>query len=268
MHLRDLGFEKAGGQALTEPLFKAVDAMFGETAAMIADGLFPGGQPLLGDGGQRLGARMIGFPRHGILSGRHRHRRLAFHIKTAQARGFMPECIVFDSWYGRLENFKLINKLGWVWLTRLKANRWVNPDRNGWCPVARVVTDAQGTIVHLKGSGLIRLFTIAAPDGGREWWATHDLNLTGLMRVRMAGYAWTIEHYHWGIKQFCGVERAQVRAARAQRNHIGLCLRAFLRLERYCYHAGISWFEVKIAIIRPAVRAYLANPLYTLPATA
>jgi len=64
------------------------------------------------------------------------------------------------------------------------------------------------------------------------------------------------------------VERAQVRAARAQRNHIGLCLRAFLRLECYCDHAGISWFEAKTAIIRPAVRAYLANPLYTLPATA
>lgn len=153
-------------------------------------------------------------------------------------------------------------------LTRLKAHRLVNPDRNGLCPVARVVTDAQGTIVPLKGDGRIRRFTIAAPDGGSEWWATHDLNMTGLMRVRGAGYAWTIEHYHRGIKQFCGVERAQGRAARAQRNHIGLCLRAFLRLERYCSHAGIRWFEAKIAIIRPAVRAYLANPLYTLPATA
>lgn len=34
----------------------------------------------------------------------------------------------------------------------------------------------------------------------------------------------TIEHYPRGIKQFCGVERAQ-------RNRIGLCLRAFPRLE-------------------------------------
>jgi hypothetical protein len=92
--------------------------------------------------------------------------------------------------------------------------------------------------------------------------------MSSWMRVRVAGYAWTIEHYHRGIKQYCGVERAQVRAARAQRNHIGLCLRAFLRLEWHCYHTGISWFEAKIAIIRPAIRAYLANPLYTLPATA
>ncbi|NMQ20695.1 hypothetical protein E4P82_16740 [Candidatus Competibacter phosphatis] len=92
--------------------------------------------------------------------------------------------------------------------------------------------------------------------------------MTALTRVRFAGYAWTVEHYHRGIKQYCGVERAQVRAARAQRNHIGLALRAFLRLEWHCHHAGISGFEAKTTIIRSAVQAYLTNPLYTLPPTA
>jgi hypothetical protein len=36
----------------------------------------------------------------------------------------------------------------------------------------------------------------------------------------------------------------------------------------YCYHKGISWFEAKTSIIREAVRAYLAKPLYTLNPTA
>ena len=189
-------------------------------------------------------------------------------LKTAHARGFIPACVVFDSGYSSLANLKVIQGWGWVWLTRLKANRLVNPDRRGWRAVAQVAIATEGTIVPLKGYGLIRLFKIVTPDGDIEWWASNDLQMTPLKRVRFAGYAWTIEHYHRGIKQFCGVERAQVRAARAQRNHIGLWLRAFLRLERHCYHVGISWFEAKTAIIRPAVRAYLANPLYTLPATA
>ena len=189
-------------------------------------------------------------------------------LKTAHARGFSPAGVVFDSCYSSLANLKLLQGWGWVWLTRLKANRLVNPDCRGLCAVAQVDIATEGTIVHLKGYGLIRLFKIVTPDGDIEWWASNDLQMTPLKRVRFAGYAWTIEHYHRGIKQFCGVERAQVRAARAQRNHIGLCLRAFLRLERHCYHVGISWFEAKTAIIRPAVRAYLANPLYTLPATA
>ena len=59
-----------------------------------------------------------------------------------------------------------------------------------------------------------------------------------------------------------------MRTARAQRNHIGLALRTFLRLERHCYQTGLSWFEAKPAIIRPAIRAYLTNLIYTLPATA
>lgn len=189
-------------------------------------------------------------------------------LRMAHERGFVPQCVVFDSWYGSLENLKLITGLGWVWLTRLQANRLVNPDGSGLCAVARVATDAQGTIVHLKGYGMIRLFKIVAPDGDIDWWATNDLQMSAMTRVRFAGYAWTIEQYHRGIKQFCGVERAQVRASRAQRTHIGLCLRAFLRLERYCYHAGISWFEAKTAIVRAAVRAYLVHPLYTLPSTA
>lgn len=153
-------------------------------------------------------------------------------------------------------------------MTRLKANRQVNPERTDLRPVAQVVTDAHGTVVHLKGYGLIRVLLIVASNGDREYWATNDLHMTSLTRIRFADFAWTIENYHRGIKQYCGVERAQVRAARAQRNHIGLALRAFLRLERYCSRTGLSWFEAKLAIIRPAIRAYLTNPLYTLPATA
>ena len=150
----------------------------------------------------------------------------------------------------------------------MKANRLVNPDRTGLQPVATVEPSPQGAVVHLKGYGLIRLFLIVASNGDREYWATNDLTMTSLIRVRFADYAWTIETYHRGIKQYCGVERAQVRAARAQRNHIGLALRAFLRLEWHCYQNGLSWFEAKLASIRPAIRAYLTNPIYSLPSTA
>ena len=80
--------------------------------------------------------------------------------------------------------------------------------------------------------------------------------------------AWRIEDYHRGLKQFCGVERAKHRSATAQRNHIGLAIRAFLRLETQHLTTGRSWFEVKTSIIREAVRAYLAQPRFTQIATA
>ena len=60
------------------------------------------------------------------------------------------------------------------------------------------------------------------------------------------------------------MERCQARAGRAQRNHIGMAIRAFLRLERHFYTTGVSWYEAKARIVRGAVRAYIAKPLYRL----
>ena len=77
--------------------------------------------------------------------------------------------------------------------------------------------------------------------------------------------AWSIENYHRGIKQCCGVEKAQARSARAQMNHIALSIRAFVRLEVHRLRTGVSWYEAKTAIIRESVRHYLKRPLYILP---
>ena len=61
-----------------------------------------------------------------------------------------------------------------------------------------------------------------------------------------------------------------------ERNHIGLAIRAFLRLELHWFTTGISWYEAKLAIakrsrngiVRDAVRAYLAAPRLMLKPTA
>ncbi len=76
--------------------------------------------------------------------------------------------------------------------------------------------------------------------------------------------AWQIEVYHRGLKQFTGIEKSQHRKETAQRNHIGLALRAYLRLEVHRLRTGISLFEAKANIIREAIRSYLADPDYTL----
>jgi hypothetical protein len=189
-------------------------------------------------------------------------------VKAAHARSFKPRCVVFDSWYSGLDNLKLIRSFDWIWLTRLKSNRKVNPDRMGLRAVQLIEINDAGRVVWLEGYGLIRVFKIVATNGDIEYWATNQVEMSDLERVKWAGYSWTIENYHRGLKQFCLIERAQVRSRRAWRNHVGCCLRAFLRIESYCYHTGISWFEAKTAIIREAVRSYIANPRYSLIPTA
>jgi putative transposase len=189
-------------------------------------------------------------------------------ILKAKIRGFNPECLLFDSWYSSLKNLKKIRSLNWNWLTRFKANRLVNPDQSGNIPLSQVTFSERGTKVHLKGYGFILVFRIVSPDGSTQYWGTSDLKMNFLKRLQLSEFSWKIENYHRGLKQFCGVEKAQFRSGRAQRNHIGFAIRAFLRLEVFSLKTGFSWFEAKNQIIREAIRGYLNNPIYNLSSTA
>ncbi len=96
----------------------------------------------------------------------------------------------------------------------------MNPDNTGNHPVSEVEIATSGTVVHLKGYGFIKVFQVVAKDGDIQYWATNDLGMSEPKRLKMA-FAWTIEEYHRGLPA--------VLRSRAQRNHIGLAIRAFLR---------------------------------------
>jgi putative transposase len=208
--------------------------------------------------------RLYDKARDGLTKNDHFRAMLA----TAAERGFRPACLLFDQWYASLENLKAVRALGWTWLTQLKANRNVNPDGSGLLPVSAAGVTAAGSVVHLEGYGRVRVFQIVTKDGGIEYWATNDLGMDELGRLAYAERIWAIEEYHRGLKQYCGVERAQARGHHAQRNHIGLSIRALLRLEWHRYSTGVSWAESKARIVREAVRGYVTRPLYVLPGTA
>jgi putative transposase len=190
-----------------------------------------------------------------------------FHdlLRIAQERGLSPQCVLFDGWYSSLDNLKLLRRMQWRWLTRLKANRRVNLERTGLRPVSQTLIEATGTIVHLEGYGLIKVFRIEAKDGSTEYWATDDLQMDELQRLKFAEASWRIEEYHRGLKQVTNVERCQCRLPVSQRNHIGLALRAFVLVERWCFGTGVNWLEAKWSIIRDAIRTYRAIPRFRDP---
>jgi putative transposase len=189
-------------------------------------------------------------------------------VRQAHARGFRPPCVCFDSWYSGKDNLKVIRGLGWTFLTQVRCNRRVNPDRMGNRPIEDCEIAPTGTVVHLEGFGLVKAFRIATTDRGTEHWITNDLQMDEVTRRVLAERAWGIEEYHRGLKQCTGVERCQVRMSRAQRVHIGCAIRAFVRLEWHRFTTGISWIEAKLRIVRNAVRDYLVRPTLTLPQTA
>lgn len=208
--------------------------------------------------------RIYNKPNDGLTKNDH----LRAMIQTARERGFAPRYVLFDSWYSSVENLKTIRSYGWRFLCRLESNRLVNPDESANIAIREVEIPAEGRVVHLKAYGMVKVFRTVGRDGDAEHWATNDLWMSEAEREELEGAGWGIEVYHRALKQCCGVERAQARGERAQRNHLGLALRAFLRLEADRLKSGVSWYEAKVSIVRDAVRKYLAEPLYLLPSTA
>jgi len=205
---------------------------------------------------------------HKATDGKTKNDHFRQMLEQAHTRGFQPEMVVFDSWYSGLKNLKAIRDYGWAWVTQLKANRHVSQHKGHRLAVSDLIIPYGGLVVHLKGYGWIKVFRIDTPNGDTQYWATSHLDMHLISLAFYALDGWQIEVYHQGIKQFTGIERGQFRQAVSQINHIGLALRAFLRLELHRIHQQLSWFEAKHAIIRDAVRAYLASPTIILPPTA
>jgi putative transposase len=202
------------------------------------------------------------------VGGKNKNQHFRDMLAAAQCRGFHPNYVLFDSWYSSLDNLKRVRSYGWWWLTQLKSNRQVNPDGSGNVAISTLEIGTEGRQVHLKGYGFIKVFRTVSPKGDAEYWATNNLDLDSSQYEQLSKEAWAIESYHRGIKQCCGVEKAQVRSAVAQIRHISFSIRAFVRLEVHRFKTGVSWYEAKTTIIRDAIRQYMAQPLYLLNSTA
>jgi hypothetical protein len=189
-------------------------------------------------------------------------------LREAEARGFQPALVAFDSWYSGLDNLKLIRGFGWDWLTRLKSNRQVSLQAGVQQAISDVDIPLIGRTVHLRGYGFVKVFRTVDPHGNADYWATSRLDMDPVQRQAYADRAWLIEDYHRSLKQFTGIQAGQFRLEIAQRNHIALAIRAFVRLEFHRWQHHLAIFDAKLNIIRQALRLYLAQPTLVLPSTA
>ena len=192
--------------------------------------------------------------------------RLTTH-KNIQAR-----TILFDSWYGSVDNLKLIHRSGWTFFTTLKSNRRVSVDRDiGYQNLDQLNFDEQasatGLIVKLqKLSFKVKLFKIVTPDGRIEWIITNDLDqhVNRFVAELNNDNRWQVEEFHRGFKQLTGSEKCQCRKARSQRNHLACCYHAWVSLKVKAKQLATTVYQVK----HSQLSDYLVNQLYypTIPA--
>lgn len=182
-------------------------------------------------------------------------------LDKAQQRQFTPKYVLFDSWYGSLDNLKAIRRKGWHWVTDLKCNRLVATAPHHHVAVSDLDLD-DGTVkrVWLKGYGEVLVARLVLKNGDTRYLASSDTRLTDY--ETLVGHwqqRWPIETFHHGLKQNTGVGNCSAQRTHAQKIHIFASMVAFLRLESIRQQTGQTWYEQKAAITRPSVRAYLAN---------
>lgn len=181
-------------------------------------------------------------------------------LKRAKKRGFKPQYVLMDAWYGGVENLKLITKeLGWNFICSLKSNRKVCITKGLYISVSDLpLADTQVRKVWLKEYGYVLVCKLVDKDGGITYLATNDLHVTKYGEYRSHfKHRWIIEEFHRGIKQTTGIEKCYATRASSQKTHIFASFIAFVKLETTRLQEHVSWYEQKAIVCRAATTVYL-----------
>ena len=184
-------------------------------------------------------------------------------LDIAEERGFKPMYVLLDSWYVSKKNLKAIEKKSWKFVADIKANRKISEKKGIWIRVDELeLSEKQVKKVWLKDFGPILLCKRILKDGKIRYLITNDLELNDWDDfIGHAKTRWFIETMHRGLKQVCGLEKCYMRKAQAQKNHIFCSFLALIKLEYNRFQLGISWYQQKWSIVRPAVKAYLNHAM-------
>lgn len=196
----------------------------------------------------------------GVKDGANKNEHVVDMLKSSKKRGFTPDFVMADSWYGSLENMKAVAKLGWKFIFGLKENRLVNETQGTYVSVSALDwTTKQVRTVWLKGYGFVLVTRIVFKNGDTRYLATNDLALTDYKTFSAHGKKrWTIEEFHRGIKQTTGIEKCYSVKKRSQLTHIFACFVAFVKLEFARLKTGISWYEQKARAVRLGIMGAFA----------
>jgi len=195
-------------------------------------------------------------------------------IRAKSDKNIQSRTLLFDAWYGSVDNLKLVQRLGMVFVTTLKSNRLVSLSKESgyvhlqeldWTPESL----KQGLTVKLKELPfLVRLFKIVAPNGDIDWLITNrdtsgrddHGSLTARAVQEENALRWQIEQMHRELKQLVGTEKCQCRKARSQRNHLACCYLAWLSLKVQAKKVGTTLYAARANLFREFLRTELRKP--------
>ncbi len=185
--------------------------------------------------------------------------------------------VLMDSWYAVKGLMMHIADLGKIYYCPVKANRLVDDSGNpkggkaAYKAVSQLDWDQtaleRGKLVKVKGfpgSTKVKLFCVQVATNRTDYVITNDLTQNSVDGVRKAcAIRWKIEEFHRELKQTTGIEHCQARKQRSQRNHINLCMQAWMVMKTTARTAGVTIYEQKERPLREYVAAQWRKP-YTV----
>ncbi|MGH9856739.1 MAG: IS701 family transposase [Acidobacteriota bacterium] len=185
--------------------------------------------------------------------------------------------VLMDSWYAVTELMVHIDDLGKIYYCPLKNNRLVDDSGNpsggkaAYKAVSKLdwdqMTLERGKTVKVKGfpgNTKLKLFCVQVSTNRTDYVVTNDLTQESADGVRKAcAIRWKIEEFHRELKQTTGIEKCQARKQRSQRNHINLCMQAWMILKTAARNANTTIYEQKNIPLRDYVTARWRKP-YTV----
>ena len=217
-------------------------------------------------------------------------RRTSTFVRCSRraARGFSPDYVVFDSWYSGLDNLKTSQRPGLALLHAVEEESEGQPGRHLQPADQKIRIPEEAAHGAPEGLRLREGLPDRLHRRRRGRWRSRTTKMR--TRARRKPFStgqrttWTMTEEQAGGTCPPGLGRGDLppttqavlwsravamhQSAQAQHNHIQMSIRAFLRLELHRVETALSFYESKTAIIRDAIRAYLADPIHVLPSSA
>jgi Transposase DDE domain len=181
---------------------------------------------------------------------------------------------LMDSWYAVTEILNQIMDWGKLFVCAIKSNRLFSPDQVDergkhvrkpvkdldWSGDAATV-GYHGRLKGLPVARLLKLFRIVVGSDKTEYIVTNDVSIMTTDDARAeSAIRWKIEEFHRELKQTTGIERCQARKNRSQRNHIVMCMLAWLQMKVTAWATNRTIYEVKQDPLRDYVATQWRNP--------
>ena len=175
--------------------------------------------------------------------------------------------ILFDKWFSSIANLVFINNtLEKKFVCPIKSNRKIaltkeDKDKGNYVNISNVDIEAcSSRLIYLEGYddpiNLIKQVVKNGDDGKSVYLylITNDITLNFLEVLEIYKKRWKIEEYHKSLKQNLKIEHSPTKVETSQRNHIHLCICAFIKLEKLRLNYNMNHFAIKEKIYVEALK--------------